>query len=197
MVSHCHAYADGSMHAEHARHQRVQSSSRAVQTTHDTCLRRDLCQRTSGTYSIEKQRRRAGGREAPSSCYRLMRPSTSSRVIRDNTVMKMWQSIGRTGASALAEHGLQTPSCSWALLSCAGVRHVVDLCAAPGSWSQVGLAITVTTSESMPPFNSSVMAGVCLGLKRACGCAKASSVAGCKHVARCYRCCHGNCTSHW
>lgn len=176
------------MRAEHARHQPVQSSSRALQSTHDTRLRRDLCQRTSGIYSTEKQRRRAGGREAPSNCYRLMRPSTSSRVICDNIVMKMWQSIGRTGASALAEHGLQSLMQLGAAVVCRGAACRGLVCSArllvAGGSRHHGDNV-----QEYATLSSIVMAGVCIvcmagvsivmaGLERACGCAKPAALRG-------------------
>ena len=81
-----------------------------------------------------------------------MRPSTSSRVTCDKHVMADLASCRRiTGIHVGGSTGCICPSHEWALLSDAGVRHVVDLCAAPGSWSQVGFVSVMIASTGMAP----------------------------------------------
>jgi FtsJ-like methyltransferase len=73
-----------------------------------------------------------------------------NHVMIDLTRYRENRSINTGGST-----GYISPSCGLVLLSYAGVRHVVDLCAAPGSWSQVGLVASIVAFIGMIPSDLS------------------------------------------
>ena len=85
--------------------------------------------RTSATFTTARPRRRGGGRAAPTSCCKSTRPTTSSKVPPRPAPPPACAPAHGPRALTPAPPRLIGPS--------TGVRNAVDLCAAPGSWSQV------------------------------------------------------------